>query len=52
MFICVTPLPMGLGSMGALVLTLGAPYWALDFSSLLGAEKDSYPCVGGITSQF
>jgi hypothetical protein len=40
----------GFGLCGALILALGAPYWTLDFSGLLGAEKDSYPCVEGITS--
>jgi hypothetical protein len=34
---------------GALILALGAPYWTLDFSGLLGTKKDSYSCVGGIT---
>jgi hypothetical protein len=36
----------------ALILALGAPYWVLDFSDLVGAEKESCPCVGGITSRF
>jgi hypothetical protein len=35
---------------GALILALGAPYWALNFFTLLAVEKDSYPCVGRITS--
>jgi hypothetical protein len=38
------------GFCGALMLDLGAPYYVLDFFDFLGVEKDSYQCVGGITS--
>jgi hypothetical protein len=37
------------GLCGVLMLPLGTtPYCMLDLSNLLGAEKGSYPCVGGI----
>jgi hypothetical protein len=38
-----------LGFCGALMMALGAPHCMLDLSGLLGAEKGSYPCVGGIS---
>jgi hypothetical protein len=44
----VAPLPMGLGYVGPLMLVLGTPYCMLDLSGLLGLEKGSYSCVGGI----
>jgi hypothetical protein len=42
----------GFGFCGGIYTDFRCPILGVGFFGLLGTEKDSYPCVSGITSQF